>query len=389
VLRERFQGWVAGVLIGSPELGMELGIRAFRTHTLWNGALECRLLRLKIDSDSEREPGRFSKPDATLKESPGARMFGNRLGKNLKRLQTWASRSDVSCYRVYDADMPEYAFAIDIYRTLEPDLTWLYVQEYAAPAEIELEAVRRRRNEALSVLPEVTGVPQERIHVRTRRRNKRGEQYRKVDEQANFHFVMEGGLRFRVNFDDYLDTGLFLDHRMTRARLRDAASGKRFLNLFAYTGTATVYAAAGGAASTTTVDMSRTYLDWAQRNLSINGMTSRQHALVQADCREWLQQSAAHTARYDLIFLDPPTFSNSKRMEGVLDIERDHGSLIHACAKLLAPGGLLVFSTNAQRFKLDDALATRYDIRDISAATLPRDFERNPRIHRCFEIRVK
>ena len=389
VLRERFQGWVAGVLIGSPELGMELGIRAYRTHTLWNGALECRLLRLKIDSDSEREPGRFSKPDATLRESPGARMFGNRLGKNLKRLQTWASRSDVSCYRVYDADMPEYAFAIDIYRTVEPDLTWLYVQEYAAPAEIELEAVRRRRNEALSVLPEVTGVPPERIHVRTRRRSKRGEQYRKVDEQANFHFVMEGGLRLRVNFDDYLDTGLFLDHRLTRARLRDAAGGKRFLNLFAYTGTATVYAAAGGAVSTTTVDMSRTYLDWAQRNLSINGMTSRQHALVQADCREWLQESGAHTARYDLIFLDPPTFSNSKRMEGVLDIERDHGALIQAGAKLLAPGGLLVFSTNAQRFKLDDTLAARYDIRDISAATLPRDFERNPRIHRCFEIRVK
>ena len=389
VLRERFQGWVAGVLIGSPELGMELGIRAYRTHTLWNGALECRLLRLKIDSDSEREPGRFSKPDATLRESPGARMFGNRLGKNLKRLQTWASRSDVSCYRVYDADMPEYAFAIDIYRTLEPDLTWLYVQEYAAPAEIELEAVRRRRSEALSVLPEITGVPAERIHVRTRRRNKRGEQYRKVDEQANFHFVMEGGLRFRVNFDDYLDTGLFLDHRSTRARLRDAATGKRFLNLFAYTGTATVYAAAGGAASTTTVDMSRTYLDWAQRNLSINGMTGRQHALVQADCREWLEESVAHTARYDLIFLDPPTFSNSKRMEGVLDVERDHGSLIHACMKLLASGGLLVFSTNAQRFKLDDALASRYDIRDISAATLPRDFERNPRIHRCFEIRVR
>jgi 23S rRNA (guanine2445-N2)-methyltransferase / 23S rRNA (guanine2069-N7)-methyltransferase len=388
VLRERFQGWVAGVLSGSPELGMELGIRAYRTHTLWNGALECRLLRLKVDAHSEREPGRFSKPDASLRESPGARMFANRLSKNLKRLQTWASRADVSCFRVYDADMPEYAFAIDLYRTLEPDLTWLYVQEYAAPVEIELEAVRRRRNEALSVLPEVTGVPEERIRVRTRRRNKRGEQYRKVDEQANFHWVMEGGLKFRVNFDDYLDTGIFLDHRMTRARLREAASGKRFLNLFAYTATATVYAAAGGAASGTTVDMSRTYLDWAQRNLEINGITGRQHALVQADCREWLQESAHRKERYDLIFLDPPTFSNSKRMEGVLDVERDHGSLIDASAKLLAPGGLLVFSTNAQRFKLEEELATRYDIKDISAATLPRDFERNPRIHRCFEIRA-
>jgi 23S rRNA (guanine2445-N2)-methyltransferase / 23S rRNA (guanine2069-N7)-methyltransferase len=387
VLRERFQGWTAGVLIGSPELGMELGLRAYRTHTLWNGALECRLLRLKIDAQSEREPGRFAKPDASLKDSPGARMFANRLSKNLKRLQTWASRSDVSCYRVYDADMPEYAFAIDVYRTLEPDLTWLYVQEYAAPAEIELDAVRRRRQEALSVLTEVTGVPEERINVRTRRRTKRGEQYRKVDEQAHFHVVMEGGLKFRVNFDDYLDTGLFLDHRTTRARLREKASDKRFLNLFAYTGTATVYAAAGGAASTTSVDMSRTYLDWAQRNLSMNGIAGPQHALVQADCRQWLEESAHRKERYDLIFLDPPTFSNSKRMEGVLDVERDHVSLIEASARLLAPGGLLVFSTNAQRFKLDDTLSSRYDIRDISAATLPRDFERNPRIHRCFEIR--
>jgi 23S rRNA (guanine2445-N2)-methyltransferase / 23S rRNA (guanine2069-N7)-methyltransferase len=389
VLRERFQGWIAAVLIGAPELGMELGIRAYRTHAVWNGALECRLLRLKIDTQSQREPGRLAKPDTSIRESPGARMFANRLSKNLKRLQSWASREGISCYRVYDADMPEYAFAIDIYRTIEPDQSWLYVQEYAAPTEIELEAVRRRRNEALSVLPEVTGVSQERIRVRTRRRNKRGEQYSKVDDQANFHVVTEGGLKFRVNFDDYLDTGLFLDHRITRGRLRDAARGKRFLNLFAYTGTATVYAAAGGAVSTTSVDMSRTYLDWAQRNLAISGMAGRQHALVQADCLQWLQEQARGRDKYDLIFLDPPTFSNSKRMEGVLDVERDHGSLIDSCAKLLTTDGLLVFSTNAQRFKLDEALSTRYDVRDISAATLPKDFERNPKIHRCFEIRAR
>jgi 23S rRNA (guanine2445-N2)-methyltransferase / 23S rRNA (guanine2069-N7)-methyltransferase len=389
VLRERFQGWIAGVLIGSPELGMELGIRAYRTHALWNGALECRLLRLKIDAQSEREPGRFSKPDASLKDSPGAQMFGNRLAKNLKHLRSWVTKSDITCYRVYDADMPEYAFAIDIYRTVDPEQTWLYVQEYAAPAEIELDAVRRRRNEALSVMPDVTGVPAERINVRTRRRNKRGEQYQKLDEQAHFHYIIEGGLKFRVNFEDYLDTGLFLDHRITRARLREAANGKRFLNLFAYTGTATVYAAAGGAASTTTVDMSRTYLDWAQRNLSLNGFHGSRHELVQADCRQWLEEGASRTPCYDLIFLDPPTFSNSKRMEGVLDIERDHGALIEACGGLLAPGGLLVFSTNAQKFKLDDAVMARYDVRDISGPTLPRDFERNPRIHRCFEIRAK
>jgi 23S rRNA (guanine2445-N2)-methyltransferase / 23S rRNA (guanine2069-N7)-methyltransferase len=388
VLRERFQGWQAALLTGAPELGMELGIRAHRTHTLWNGAIECRLLRMNIGPESAREPGRLSKGDANLRETPGARMFANRLAKNLKLLHRWADRSGVSSYRLYDADMPEYAFAIDVYRTLEPDQSWLYVQEYAAPAEIELDAVRRRRSEALSVLPEVTGVPAERIRVRTRRRTKRGEQYRKVDDQANFHVVTEGGLEFRVNFNDYLDTGLFLDHRLTRARLRDAAAGKRFLNLFAYTGTATVYAAAGGALSSTSVDMSRTYLDWAQRNLALNGLTGLQHSLVQADCREWLQESARGRERYDLIFLDPPTFSNSKRMEGVLDVERDHPALIDACARLLVPGGLIVFSTNAQRFRLDESLPSRYQIQDISGQTRPRDFERNPRIHRCFEIRL-
>ncbi len=389
VLRERFQGWMAGVLIGAPELGKELGIRAYRTHAVWNGALECRLLRLKIDAESEREPGRLAKPDTRIRESPGARMFANRLTKNLKRLQSWASREGVSCYRIYDADMPEYAFAIDIYQTIEPDQRWLYVQEYAAPAEIELDAIRRRRHEALSVLPEVTGVVPDRIRVRIRRRIKRGEQYRKVDDQADFHRVVEGGLKFRVNFDDYLDTGLFLDHRITRARLREVAGGKRFLNLFSYTGTASVYAAAGGAASTTSVDMSRTYLDWAQRNLSINNFTGPQHALVQADCLQWLQDSAHDRERYDVIFLDPPTFSNSKRMEGVLDVERDHGALIDSCARLLAAAGLLVFSTNAQRFRLNEGLAARYDVRDVSGATLPKDFERNPRIHRCYEIRAK
>jgi 23S rRNA (guanine2445-N2)-methyltransferase / 23S rRNA (guanine2069-N7)-methyltransferase len=395
VLRERFQGWSAAVLTGSPEFGLELGIRAHRTHTLWNGAIECRLLRMRVDSGSAREPGRLGKADiADLRASPGARMFANRLAKNLKKQQLWAERNAVSCYRLYDADMPEYAFAIDMYRTLDDGpsgsdgLSWLYVQEYAAPAEIEVEAVRKRRGEALSTLSDVTGVPAERIRVRTRRRTKRGDQYSKVQDRSEYHVVMEGGLKFLVNFDDYLDTGLFLDHRMTRARLRVAASGKRFLNLFAYTCTATVYAAAGGALSTLSVDMSNTYLNWAQRNFELNGLGSRTNGLVQADCRAWLQDKA-RADRYDLIFLDPPTFSNSKRMEGVLDVDRDHAELIDGCARLLAPGGLIVFSTNSQRFKLAESLAGRYDIRDISAQTLPKDFERNPKIHRCFEVRPR
>jgi 23S rRNA (guanine2445-N2)-methyltransferase / 23S rRNA (guanine2069-N7)-methyltransferase len=249
--------------------------------------------------------------------------------------------------------------------------------------------VRRRRGEALSTLSDVTGVDPDRVRIRTRRKTKGGEQYTKVQDRSDYHVILEDGLRFLVNFDDYLDTGLFLDHRMTRARLRAAASGKRFLNLFAYTCTATVYAAAGGAASTTSVDMSNTYLNWAQRNFELNGLSPERNALVQADCRMWLQDDARNRERYDLIFIDPPTFSNSKRMEGVLDVERDHPALIDGCVRLLAPGGLVVFSTNSQRFKLDESLTHRYDVVDISTKTLPKDFERNPRIHRCFEVKAR
>jgi 23S rRNA (guanine2445-N2)-methyltransferase / 23S rRNA (guanine2069-N7)-methyltransferase len=409
ILRDRFQGWQAAILT-APPLGLELGIRAHRTHTMWNGAIECRLLRLKIEPDAFRD--RITDRGAirvnpALSETPGARMFANRLAKNLKQLQKWARSENVTCFRVYDADMPEYAFAIDSYRVIgeEPagarvgefraneGQDWLHVQEYAAPASIDAEAVRRRRAEAFSVLPEITGVPPERIRVRVRKRQTRGNQYQKVAEQLRFHIVEESGLELRVNFDDYLDTGIFLDHRPTRARIRAIARDKRFLNLFSYTGTVTVHAAAGGAQSSVSVDLSRTYLDWAERNLALNNFATRDHRLVQADCREWLADAARgldkYRDKYDLIFLDPPTFSNSKRMEGVLDIARDHAALIDSCMTVLAPGGLLVFSTNAQKFKLDPRVSDRYDVRDISAATVPRDFARNPRIHRCFDIRKR
>ena len=394
ILRTRFKGWSAAVLT-APNLGLELGIRAHRTHTVWNGPLECRLLRLDIEADAFREritDRGAARIDTSLSTSPGARMFANRLAKNVKQLQKWVRDNEISCYRLYDADMPEYAFAIDSYQVIgETEReTWLHVQEYAAPASINEEAVRRRRAEAFSVLPEVTGVPGPRIRVRTRRRQTRGNQYQKVAEQFRFHTVEEGGLKFRVNFDDYLDTGLFLDHRPTRARIREIAKGKRFLNLFSYTGTVTVYAAAGGARSSVSVDLSRTYLDWAERNLGLNNLATREHQLIQADCLQWLADAGRglekYRASYDLIFLDPPTFSNSKRMEGVLDTTRDHVELIDACMHLLAPGGLLVFSTNAQKFKLDPSVSERYDVKDISEATVPRDFARNPRIHRCYDI---
>jgi len=389
VLRAHFAGWDAAVLAGSPDAGLELGIRAERVHTVLNGAIECRLLRLHVSAASEKQmlhTGRSARIDATLAESPGSLMFGNRLAKNIKQLRSWAEREQVSCYRLYDADMPEYSFAIDRYAEAGGDRVWLYVQEYAAPKTIEPEAVQRRRSEALAALPGVTGIPNERIHLRQRRRTARGEQYEKLGDDEDYHLVDESGLRFWVNFSDYLDTGLFLDHRITRRRLGAAADRKRFLNLFAYTGSATVYAAAGGARQTTTIDMSATYLDWAQRNLAVNEFGGREHEFVQADCIAWLENAVAERRVYDLIFLDPPTFSNSKRMDDILDVQRDHAGLIDRCMALLAPGGKLVFSSNAQKFKLDGMLGERYKVTDISRATLPQDFERNPRIHQCYEL---
>jgi 23S rRNA (guanine2445-N2)-methyltransferase / 23S rRNA (guanine2069-N7)-methyltransferase len=392
VLRANFSGWDAAILAGSPDAGLELGIRAERVHTVWNGALECRLLRLHVSAETEKQmlhTGASARIDATLAESPGSKMFGNRIAKNIKQLKSWTKRENVSCYRLYDADMPEYSFAIDRYAEAGGTAVWLYVQEYAAPKTIEPEAVQRRRNEALAALPGATGVPVDFIHLRQRRRLARGEQYEKLGESADFKVVEEGGLRFWVNFSDYLDTGLFLDHRLTRQRLRAGAAGTRFLNLFAYTGSATVYAAAGRARATTTIDMSATYLEWARNNLSLNGFSGPVHEFIQDDCIAWLETAATERRVYDLIFLDPPTFSNSKRMADILDVQRDHAALIDSCMALLAAGGKLVFSTNAQKFKLDGMLGERYKVTDISRATLPEDFKRNPRIHQCYELESK
>jgi 23S rRNA (guanine2445-N2)-methyltransferase / 23S rRNA (guanine2069-N7)-methyltransferase len=287
---------------------------------------------------------------------------------------------------MYDAYMPEYAFAIDLYQT-DPAGTagrWLYVQEYAPPATVDRDRARARREEAISVLPEVAGLAVEAIYWRTRRPQKGKAQYEAIADVQERVVVEEGGLKFLVNFTDYLDTGLFLDHRATRARIRAASKGKRFLNLFCYTGVATVYAAAGGATATTSVDMSRTYLDWAKRNLSINGIRG-EHRFVKEDCLAWL--AADDLERYDLVFLDPPTFSNSKRMAREFDVQRDHVDLIRAALARLAPGGLLLFSTNFRKFKLDKESLADLDIRDITKGTVPFDYARDAKVHACFEIR--
>jgi len=391
-LKARFTGWRAAVFTGNPDLGKRMGLRADKVHTFNNGPLECRLLRFRVEPECFVRP---LPPAPTLPHKGGgstrlplpsvgggwgegaygAEDFANRLRKNLRHLGRWAAREGVSCYRLYDADLPEYAVAIDRYEQ------WLHVQEYAPPASIDPAKAQVRLQQIMAVLPTVLELPPENVFLKVRQRQRGAHQYQKQAQQGRFHEVREGPARFLVNFTDYLDTGLFLDHRITRQRLGELAKGRRFLNLFGYTGTATVYAALGGAVSTTTVDLSATYLDWARRNLELNGLNNPWRRFIQADCREWLVEARE---RYDLIFLDPPTFSNSKEMDGHFDVQRDHGELLQQALRLLAPGGVLIFSTNYRRFHLDRDALTAWRIEDWSRLTLPQDFARHPKIHQCY-----
>ena len=382
VLRENMQGWQAAVFTEDQALGKHVGIRADKLHSLYNGNIACKLIHFNIAPENFFDDRRLPRPVAPEALSEQARMFGNRLTKNLRQLRRQAAKEQVSCYRVYDADLPDFAAAIDVYQA--DDETWICVQEYEAPASIDADKARLRSRELVSVTRSTFEVDDDHLFYKTRARQRGEQQYTRLDNEKRFHRVMEGECRLLVNFEDYLDTGLFLDHRPMRLKIGREAKGKAFLNLFAYTGAATVHAAAGGATSTTSVDMSRTYLDWAARNLEENGLSGAQHQLVQADCLQWLGQQ--DEPRYDLIFLDPPTFSNSKRMEATLDVQRDHQALIDAAMGLLRPGGILYFSTNARKFKLDAALTSRYVVKDITAATIPFDFKRRGNIHQCWAI---
>ena len=396
-LRTHFLGWKASVFTGNPELAFKVGIRAIKQYALYNGALECKLFNFDVaegrfftphedepPTETERQQRlMFRKAKSVDLTTGGAEMFTNRLRKNLKNLGRWVRQSETTCYRLYDADLPEYAVAVDLY---QGEKLWVHVQEYEAPVTVDPVKAEARLIETLAGIPAVLEIPPDQVFLKVRRRQKGTSQYEKQSESGKFYEVEEGGLRFQVNFEDYLDTGLFLDHRLTRALIRERVRGKSFLNLFAYTGSATVFAASGGASSTTTVDMSRTYLDWAARNLALNGFHGDRHELIQADCIEWLQDAVENNWRYDLIFLDPPTFSTSKRMKATLDIQRDHVDLIHDCLDLLTPEGVLVFSTNHRKFRLDATALDDYRIEDISRKTLPKDFERNPRIHYAWLI---
>jgi len=378
--REHFPDWKICLFTANDELIKHIGLRAHRTNSFYNGAIKCKLLQYQMRPALSAE--RKQERDAKYIEQRAA--ITNRLKKNIKHIGRWAKKNKVQAYRVYSADIPEYAAAIDIYGD------WVHVQEYQAPSTIEINKARQRFDLLVDVLPEVLQVDTENIVVKTRRQQKGLSQYEKNSSLRWEFSVQENGFLFNINLKDYLDTGLFLDHRLTRKfifdKIKNESAGLSFLNLFSYTSSVSVYAAKAGA-KTTSVDMSNTYIAWSKRNFEINNLLSDDHEFIKADCIKWIDKAITENLRYRWIFIDPPTFSNSKSMEALFDVQKDHVQLIESAVKLLEEGGEIIFSNNFRKFKLDKAISEKYTVENISASTIPEDFKRSPKIHHCFVIK--
>ncbi|KER01909.1 bifunctional 23S rRNA (guanine(2069)-N(7))-methyltransferase RlmK/23S rRNA (guanine(2445)-N(2))-methyltransferase RlmL [Photorhabdus temperata] len=368
VMKSRFPGWRLSLFSASPELLSCLQLRAEREFKAKNGPLDCVQKNYQLSD----------KPHSS--EMDMAEDYANRLRKNEKKFTKWAKQQGIDCYRLYDADLPEYNVAVDRYADK------VVIQEYAPPKSVDANKARQRLFDVISATMQVLGLSSNQLVLKTRQRQKGKSQYEKIAEKQEFFLVNEYGAKFWVNLADYLDTGLFLDHRIARKMLGEMSEGKDFLNLFAYTGSATVHTGLGGARSTTTVDMSRTYLEWAERNLQANGLSGRQHRLIQADCLAWLAQTHE---QFDLIFIDPPTFSNSKRMEDTFDVQRDHIMLMKQLKRLLRRGGTLMFSNNKRGFKMDFSELEKIGLvaEEITSKTQSQDFARNRQIHNCWLLR--
>ncbi|HHE3577457.1 bifunctional 23S rRNA (guanine(2069)-N(7))-methyltransferase RlmK/23S rRNA (guanine(2445)-N(2))-methyltransferase RlmL [Pasteurella multocida] len=384
-LKQQFADWNVSIFSGEPALLDCLRLRSHRQFKAKNGPLDCVQKNYHISARataSDENTQNLPEIDRTLTSAQVAVDFANRLQKNSKKIEKWAKQQGINAYRLYDADLPEYNLAVDRYDD------HIVVQEYAAPKNIDENKARQRLLDAVTATLQVTGVETNKLILKVRQKQKGTNQYEKLANKGDYFYVNEYGAKLWVNLTDYLDTGLFLDHRLTRKMLGEMAKGKDVLNLFAYTGSATVHMALGGAKSTTTVDMSNTYLNWAEQNLLLNDLEGKQHKLIQADCLQWL---ARCDRQFDLIFVDPPTFSNSKRMEDSWDVQRDHIKLMTQLKRILRPNGTIVFSNNKRGFKMDvEGLETLgLSAVDITAKTLPLDFERNKQIHNCWVVRLK
>ena len=378
-LKQQFAGWNASIFSGEPSLLDCLRLRSHRQFKAKNGPLDCVQKNYQIAERAEQSAVEnvleFDRTSSVSSEV--AVDFANRLQKNIKKIEKWAKQQGLDAYRLYDADLPEYNLAVDRYAD------HIVVQEYAAPKNIDENKARQRLLDAVNATLQVTGIETNKLILKVRQKQKGTNQYEKLANKGEYFYVNEYGAKLWVNLTDYLDTGLFLDHRLTRKMLGEMAQGKDFLNLFAYTGSATVHAALGKAKSTTTVDMSNTYLNWAEQNLLLNDIEGKQHKLIQADCLQWL---AKCDRQFDLIFVDPPTFSNSKRMEDSWDVQRDHIKLMTNLKRILRQNGTIVFSNNKRGFKMDFAKLEELGLSavEISHKTLPLDFERNKQIHNCW-----
>ena len=378
-LKQQFAGWNASIFSGEPSLLDCLRLRSHRQFKAKNGPLDCVQKNYQIAERTEQSAVENALEfDRTSSVTPEVAVdFANRLQKNIKKIEKWAKQQGLDAYRLYDADLPEYNLAVDRYAD------HIVVQEYAAPKNIDENKARQRLLDAVNATLIVTGIETNKLILKVRQKQKGTNQYEKLANKGEYFYVNEYGAKLWVNLTDYLDTGLFLDHRLTRKMLGEMAQGKDFLNLFAYTGSATVHAALGKAKSTTTVDMSNTYLNWAEQNLLLNDIEGKLHKLIQADCLQWLEKC---DRQFDLIFVDPPTFSNSKRMEDSWDVQRDHIKLMTNLKRILRPNGTIVFSNNKRGFKMDFAKLEELGLSavEISHKTLPLDFERNKQIHNCW-----
>ena len=382
--------WYWGILRGG-EAEMTWPLRFDKRATVIHGGAEAEFLRGQFSEKSLRQPagphalaGRLIAQGRAGERS--AEDFANRLKKNWKQRRPLLKQGD-NTLRVYDADLPDFKLAVDYYRS-EDGEAWLDIQEYQAPRQIDPQKARARLAAAVAAAVDTLGIDEDCVVVRQRARQSGRQQYGRFGGEHIERVIRERDTRLLINLTDYLDVGLFIDHRLVRDRLVELSRGKRLLNLFCYTASASVRAAVGGARSTTSVDLSNTYLDWAEHNFELNGIpVDGDHQLIRADVLRWLDQAAGKPARYDVIFLDPPSFSNSKSMEDDLDIQRDHPMLIEACMRLLAPEGVLVFSNNRKGFTLSPRVENRFQPHDLSRKTLPKDFARTPGRRFVCEIR--
>ncbi len=380
VSKARFPGWTLGILSSNPDLLAETRLRFDKKYRIFNGPIPCefRLYSLKTPEE-QLTVNKIERAPDLHELSAGAMMVANRLDKNLRKLKRWREQGGIECFRAYDADLPEYAAAVDVYRDA------IHVQEYQAPKSIDVSAAKTRLGELVSAVAKVFSCAPEKIFVKTRKINRGNAQYEKIRDidERDFFEVHEAKARVLVNLKSYLDTGLFLDHRPLRLQIGAEAKGVRFLNLFCYTAVATVHAVLGGAKTSTSVDMSNTYIDWAKKNFALNNIRSDAHKVVRENAIEWLNQCREG---FDLIMLDPPSFSNSKKMRESFDVQRDHVKVIKRCMDLLSPKGKLYFSNNLKSFKISEEILDVFSVSDITQSTIDLDFSRNKKIHHCFLI---